>query len=137
MRVAGMRSLKWMAAGMLGLGLLGAAAERSYDASPEDLKVYAAFLDQSFKPKKNDGPGATSALIIENEAMDAWQKNRRAWESFLLKKITGPGRASDEALHAFLLRVPRRIRFFSFPAIRVPLRLVRSDQLNRTVAKGW
>lgn len=109
----------------------------SYDATPAEMEVYAAFLEQIYRPNKNDGPAARQSVILENEAVDAFQPNRRAWEGYLLRMITGPGRASDEALNDFLTRAERKIRFFSFPPLKFPLRLIRSDELNRAVSKGW
>ena len=108
-----------------------------HDASPAECEVYAAYLEKNFKPSKKDGPLARAALLVENESIDAWQSNRRAWEGFLLKRITGPGRASDACLKAFLLRPEQTLRFFKFPPTRHALRLVRSDALSQAFAKGW
>ena len=84
-----------------------------------------------------DGPQARSTLLVENEALDAWQRNRRAWESYLVGRITGPGRASDACMRAFLQRPQQTLRFFKFPPTRQALKLVRSDVLDQALKPGW
>jgi hypothetical protein len=113
------------------------AAAGFHDAGDAECDVYAAYLDKNFKPSPNDGPLARSTLIVENEALDAWQSNRRAWESFLLGRISGPGRASDACIRAFLQRPQQILRFFKFPPTRHALKLVRSDQLNAALSPDW
>lgn len=115
----------------------GAAAPAYHDASPAECEAYAAYLDKNFKPSKNDGPLARKAILIENEALDAAFPNRRAWERYLLQRASGPGRAGDACMAAFLARPEQALRFFTFPATRHPLRLVRSDELSKALAQGW
>jgi hypothetical protein len=108
-----------------------------HDVTDAELEVYAAYLEKNFKPSKNDGPLARSAIIIENESVDAWQQNRRLWEAYLIKKVTGPGRASEACLQALLRRPQQTLRFFKFPATQHVIKLVRSDELSRTLWGGW
>jgi hypothetical protein len=108
-----------------------------HDVGPAEAAVYAAFLDQNYKPAKQDGPLARGVIILENESQDLWQKNRRAWETFLAKRVTGPGRASEECLSAFLQRPQQTLRYFNFPPTKHTLRLVRSDELRHRLDKGW
>ena len=108
-----------------------------HDAGDAETEVYAAFLEKNFKAPKNDGPQARNAILVENESVDAWLKNRRAWESYLVQRITGPGRASNDCMRAFLLRPQQVLRFYSFPATKHTLKFVRSDELLKTLAHGW
>jgi hypothetical protein len=126
-----------LALGMLLAAPLGAAAPAYHDASPAECEAYAAYLDKNFKPSKNDGPLARRAILIENESVEARLPNRRLWERYLLLRVTGPGRAGDACLAAFLARPEQALRFFSFPATRHPLRLVRSDALSQALSQGW
>ena len=110
-----------------------------HDVSPAEAQVYAAYLDQNFKPSKNDGPLARSTLIVlRTKALDAWQKNRRAWEAFLSRRAIRP-RPGQRRLHPrlFLQRPQQVLRYFNFPATRHALRLVRSDQLRQALSPGW
>jgi hypothetical protein len=116
---------------------LRAEEARFHDVTAAEAQVYAAFLDQEFKPPKNDGPLARGSLILENEAQDFYQKNRRSWESYLTKRVTGPGRASEACLNAFLSRPTQTLRFFNFPATHHQVKLVRSDVLRQALSKGW
>jgi hypothetical protein len=116
---------------------LHAEEARFHDVSAAEAEVYAAFLDQEFKAPKNDGPLARSSLILENEAQDYYQRNRRSWEAYLTKRVSGPGRASEECQSAFLSRPTQTLRFFSFPATHHQVRLLRSDLLRQALAKGW
>ena len=108
-----------------------------HDVSSQEAQVYAAYLDQNFKPSKKDGPLARGVIILENESQDLWQKNRRAWEAFLAKRVTGPGQASADCLAAFLNRPQQTLRYFNFPATKHTVRLVRSDELRRHLARSW
>lgn len=108
-----------------------------HDAGDVECEVYAAYLEKNYKPSKNDGPLARAAILVENEAVDAWLKNRRLWERYLVGRITGPGRASDECMRKFLSRPQQTLRFFNFPATRHPLKFVRSDALNKALGGGW
>jgi hypothetical protein len=113
---------------VFGLAAAAPAAPAPLDLGPEETALIAAFLDKNYsKPRQ---------LLIENEAVDAWFKNRRAWEAYLLGRITGPGRASDACLRAFLSRPERQLRIFKFPATKHSLRFVRSDELNKMQSKG-
>jgi hypothetical protein len=100
--------------------------------------VYAAFLEQAFGPGKNDGPLARQTLLVENDSVDSWQPNRRAWERYLLKRVSGQGRAAEEVHAAFLARPQQVIRFYGFPAVSVSVRLLRSDILKAAFEnRGW
>jgi hypothetical protein len=107
-------------------------------AGDDELKVYAAFITQAWAKGDGSGPLAREALLIENDALDQWQPNRRAWEHYKLKKVGGQGRAADEARLAFIGRRQQIIRFYSFPPMEQPVRLVRSDVLRPELKeKGW
>jgi hypothetical protein len=115
----------------------GLAVPAYHDASDLDCQLYAAYLEKNYKPAKNDGPLARSVLLIENESVDAWYKNRRAWEAFLSRRASGPGRASDACIQAFLARPQQTLRFFKFPATIHALKFVRSDELLGVLRGGW
>jgi hypothetical protein len=104
-----------------------------------EAEVYAAFLAQAWA--KVDGgsePLARETIVLENDSVDAWQPGRRAWEQYLLKRTSGQGRASDDAEEAFLKRPVQVLRFYAFPALEVPIRLLRSDILAGVLkAGGW
>jgi hypothetical protein len=102
----------------------------------EEAEVYAAFVSQAFGANKQDGPLARQTVLLENDALDRWQPGRRAWEKYLLKRVRGTGRASEEAHAAFLGRPQQVIRFYSFPAINIPVRLLRSDVLKQALDEG-
>src|SRR3954469_25540158 len=113
MRVAGM--LQTLVLGISLARRLAAASPAYHDASPAECEAYAAYLDKNFKPSKNDGPLARKAILVENESLEARLPNRRAWERYLLGRVSGPGRAGDACLAAFLARPEQPLRFFSFP----------------------
>lgn len=102
----------------------------------QEAEVYAAFLNQAWAKGKNDGPLARQTLLVENDAVDSWQPNRRAWESYLLKRVGGQGRAAADLHEAFLKRPQQVIRFYGFPAVELPVRLLRSDVLRAAFDKG-
>jgi hypothetical protein len=104
--------------------------------SEGEAQVYAAFIEQAFVKGKADGPLAREAVLLENDALDVWQPRRRAWEQYLLRRVGGQGRAADDAHAAFLRRPQQVIRFYSFPGTSLPVRLVRSDILKASMAKG-
>ena len=105
--------------------------------TPAEGAVYAAFLDQAFAPISDDGPVVRETLLVENDSLDAWTPNRRAWEAWLLKRNGGQGRADDALMLAFLRRPQQAIRFYAFPAAQTPVRLIRSDVLAPLLARGW
>jgi hypothetical protein len=103
-----------------------------------EAEVYAAFLAQAWGQGKKDGPLARETLLLENDAVDSWQPGRRAWEKYLLKRVSGQGRAAEDLHAAFLKRPQEVIRFYGFPAVPMPVRLVRSDVLRAAFdKKGW
>jgi len=104
--------------------------------TPDESKVYAAFLEQAFNKGKADGPLAREAVLLENDSVDTWQPRRRAWEQYLLRRVGGQGRAADDVHAAFLKRPQQVIRFYSFPGTALPVRLVRSDILKASLDKG-
>jgi hypothetical protein len=108
-----------------------------HDATAAEADVYAAYLGKNYKASKNDGPLARTSLILENESVDVWYKNRRAWEAYLVNSISGPGRASTACIQAFLHRPQQTLRFFQFPATQHTVKLVRSDELQKLLLKGW
>ncbi len=101
-----------------------------------EAQVYAAFLGQAWAKGKGDGPLARQTLLIENDAVDSWQPNRRAWEKHLLNRVSGQGRAAEDLHAAFLRRPQQVIRFYSFPAVELPVRLLRSDLLRKAFDRG-
>jgi hypothetical protein len=107
--------------------------------TPAEAEVYGAFLAQAWaKASDEAAPLARQALLLENDSVDAWQPGRRAWEQYLLKRTGGQGRASDEAEEAFIKRPVQVVRFYSFPPQEVPVHLLRSDVLKKTMdAGGW
>jgi hypothetical protein len=105
--------------------------------APPEGEVYAAYLDQAFAPISDDGPVTRETLLVENDALDAWTPNRRAWEAWILQHNSGQGRADPGLLDAFIRRPQQAIRFYQFPAAQTPVRLVRSDVLAPLLAKGW
>ena len=105
--------------------------------TPAEGAVYAAFLDQTFAPVRDDGPRARKALLLENDALDAWTPKRRAWEAYLLRGTQGQGRADTALMESFLRRTPVVIRFYRFPAALNPVRLVRADVLAPTLKRSW
>jgi len=103
-----------------------------------ETAVYAAFITQAFTQGKADGPLARETILVENDAMDSWQPTRRAWENYLLKGTGGQGRAGDEAQKALLARFPAIVRFYAFPPLALPVRLVRSDVVEEIFkGSGW
>ena len=103
-----------------------------------ETAVYAAFLTQAWNKVADSGPLARQTLLLENDFLDVWQPVRRAWERYLLKRTGGQGRASDDAHAAFLKRPQQIIRFYAFPALETPVRLLRSDVLRKSMeSKGW
>lgn len=102
----------------------------------EEAEVYAAFLAQAWAPGKADGPRARQTLLIENDALDSWQPNRRAWEAHLLRRVGGQGRAAADLHEAFLRRPQQVVRFYGFPETPLPVRLLRSDLLRAAFARG-
>jgi hypothetical protein len=104
-----------------------------------EAEVYAAFLTQAWAKSSDDSaPLARQSILLENDSVDAWQPGRRAWEQYLLKRTGGQGRASDDAEDAFLKRPVQIVRFYAFPVLEVPIRLLRSDVLAETLrTKGW
>lgn len=104
--------------------------------SDAEAQVYAAFLSQAWDKGKADGPLARQTLLLENDAVDRWQPGRRAWEAYLLKRVNGQGRAAADLHDAFLKRPQQVIRFYSFPALDLPVRLVRSDLLRKAFKHG-
>ena len=104
--------------------------------SDAENEVYGAFLTQIYAKAADSGPLARQTLLLENDFFDVWQPKRRAWEQYLLKRVGGQGRASDEALRSFLERPQQIIRFYSFPALDVPVRLLRSDILRKGMQEG-
>lgn len=106
--------------------------------SEQETAVYAAFLKQAWGPGRADGPLARKTLLVENDSLDSWQPKRRAWERYLLERVSGQGRAAEELHAAFLRRPTQVIRFYGFPEVGVPLRLLRSDVLRAAFEpKGW
>lgn len=101
-----------------------------------ESQVYAAFLSQVYAPGFKDGPLARETLLLENDAMDEWMPRRRAWEHYLLQSAGGQGRAADEAQRAFLKRPQQVLRFYSLPALQVPVQLLRSDVLEGLLSRG-
>lgn len=101
-----------------------------------EAQVYAAFLDQSFSDRAPDAPLAVRSLLIENDSYDSWVPNERAWEQYLLLGTRGQGQASPEAQAAFLRRGQSILRFYTFPATRVPVELLRSDALADLLLNG-
>lgn len=101
----------------------------------QEAEVYAAFLAQAWGQGKNDGPLARQTLLLENDALDSWQPGRRAWEKYLLKRVSGQGRAAEDLHLAFLKRPQEVIRFYGFPAVPMPVRLIRSDVLKSAFGK--
>src|SRR4026207_1094712 len=55
--------------------------------TPAELGVYGAFLQQVWAKISDDGPLARQTVLLENDALDSYQPNRRAWESYLLKRL--------------------------------------------------
>ncbi len=103
-----------------------------------ELEVYAAFVSQAWPKTADNGPLARQTVLLENDFLDVWQPMRRAWETYLLKKVRGQGRADEAAHEAFLKRPQQVIRFYSFPALETPVRLLRSDVLRKSMEKkGW
>lgn len=107
-----------------------------------EAEVYAAFLGQAWTKGKADGPLARQTLLLENDVLDSWQPGRRAWERYLLNRVRGQGRAAEELFHAFVKRPQEVIRFYGFPAVDLPVRLIRSDILRASFEKrggkqGW
>lgn len=104
----------------------------------QEAEVYAAFLGQAWSKGQADGPLARQTLLVENDAVDSWQPKRRAWEGYLLRRVGGQGRAAQDLHTAFLTRPQQVIRFYGFPAVDLPVRLLRSDVLRAAFAKdGW
>jgi hypothetical protein len=104
----------------------------------QEAEVYAAFLAQAWGQGKSDGPLARQTLLLENDALDSWQPGRRAWEKYLLNRVSGQGRAAEDLHLAFLKRPQEVIRFYGFPAVPMPVRLIRSDVLKASFGKkGW
>ncbi|HTB33506.1 MAG TPA: hypothetical protein VK842_01465, partial [bacterium] len=95
--------------------------------TPAEGQVYAAYLEQAFAPISDDGPLARETLLVQNDAADVWQPNRRAWEAYVLKGNSGQGRAGAGLLDAFVRRPQQVVRFYGLPAVSVPVRLLRSD----------
>jgi hypothetical protein len=104
---------------------------------PEEADVYAAFLAQAWAKVADHAPLSREAMVLENDSLDQWQPARRAWEQYLLKRVSGQGRAAEDAHQAFLSRPVQVIRFYRFPATELPVHLVRSDILNKALAGGW
>ena len=105
--------------------------------TPAELGVYGAFLQQAWAKAPDDGPLARQTVLLENDALDNYLPNRRAWENYILKRIGGQGRASAACLEAFLRRPTQVVRFYEFPVLETPIRLVRSDVLKKAFDKGW
>jgi hypothetical protein len=104
----------------------------------EENGVYAAFLTQAWNKVDGSAPMAREMMLLENDSLDSWQPSRRAWEKYLLKRVRGQGRSADEAHIAFLNRPVQVVRFYSFPAQVLSVRLLRSDILNKVLQeKGW
>jgi hypothetical protein len=101
-----------------------------------EAEVYAAFLNQAWAKGKDDGPLARQTVLVEDDAVDSWQPNRRAWEKHLLNRVSGQGRAAADLHAAFLKRPQQVIRFYGFPAVELPVRLLRSDVLRAAFDKG-
>ncbi len=112
-------------------------AAQIYEVGPDEAAVYAAYFKATYKRPRTGGPLARLQLIVENEHLDQWQPNRRAWERYLLKRLTGPGAAARETAEAFVHRPVRVMRIFSLPEGPLPVRLVRSDEINRHLRLGW
>ena len=104
--------------------------------TPAEGQVYAAYLQQAFAPISDDGPLARETLLVQNDAADVWQPNRRAWEAYVLKGNNGQGRADAGLLDAFVRRPQQVVRFYGLPAVSVPVRLLRSDLLQETFSHG-
>ena len=104
--------------------------------TPAEGQAYSAYLEQAFAPISDDGPLARETLLVQNDAADLWQPNRRAWEAYMLKGNSGQGRASADLLNAFIKRPQQVVRFYGLPAVSVPVRLLRSDLLQETFAHG-
>lgn len=102
----------------------------------DEAAIYGAFIEQAYDKTPDDGANARAQVLVENEALDDYQPNRRAWERMLLRRTGGQGRASDDAMRAFLGRPRQVLRFYQFPSVRVPVRLVRSDVLGAAFARG-
>ncbi len=102
----------------------------------EEAAVYGAFIEQAYDKTPDDGANARAQVLIENEALDDYQPNRRAWEKMLLKRTGGQGRVSEEARQAFLTRPRQILRLYKFPSVRVTVRMVRTDVLAAAFAKG-
>lgn len=104
--------------------------------------VYAGYLEESFGMTQSEAAeaftlsGARKFLVVENDVLDAWQNNRRAWENYLLRQVQGPARASENAIRRFVYRRPSVLRFYKFPQMSNRLRLVRSDFLFKVFKQG-
>ena len=104
--------------------------------------VYAGYLEETYgmsaaKAAEAAGQkGARKFLVMENDALDGWQANRRAWENYLLRQVEGQARPSENAIRRFVYRHPSQLRFYRFPRLSNRLRLVRSDYLTDIFAKG-
>jgi hypothetical protein len=106
--------------------------------SDEEGVIYSSFLTQAWAEAKGSGPLARQVMLLENDSLDTWQPQRRAWEHYLLKRVGGQGRASNEALNAFLYRPQQVLRFYTFSPQVLSVRLLRSDILNKVMqSKGW
>ena len=103
-----------------------------------EAEVYAAFLAQAWNKVADNGPLARQTLLLENDYFDIWHPLRRAWEKYLLTKVRGQGRAAEDAHSAFLGRPQQIIRFYQFPTLETPVRLLRSDVLQKAMSlRGW
>lgn len=103
-----------------------------------EAEVYAAFLAQAWNKVADSGPLARQTLLLENDYFDVWHPMRRAWEKYLLNKVRGQGRAAEDAHSAFLSRPQQIIRFYQFPTLDTPVRLLRSDVLQKAMSlRGW
>lgn len=105
-------------------------------ATAAEGAVYAAFLDQTFAPVSDEAPATRETLLVENDSLDAWTPNRRAWEKYLLDHNSGQGRADQALLDAFLARPQQVIRFYQFPPSQNPVKLLRSDVVEWLLAHG-
>jgi hypothetical protein len=104
--------------------------------------AYAGYLEETFGLSQADAadamalPGARKFLVVENDALDSWQNNRRAWENYLLRQVQGQARATEKTIRRYIYRHPAVLRFYQFPQMSNRLRLVRSDFLADIFKSG-